>query len=85
MLHCPFCSAPETDRLELEGQRIVIFQCLFSPAVDATLTDEEIARHLEAVYADQGDAYFRGVCNALHVYVTKGEGARVLQSRSSAP
>ncbi len=83
MLRCPFCAAPETDRLDLDGQRILIFQCLFSPAIDPALSDEQIAQHLTAVYGGQGDAYFRGVCDALHVYVTRGPGARATPSRSS--
>ena len=78
MLTCPFCGAPETDRLDLEGSRVLVFQCLFSPSVDAALTEEELRTHLKERYASGGGAYFRGMCDRLHLYVTKGEGARAL-------
>jgi hypothetical protein len=80
VLACPFCGAPETDRFDLEGQRFLVFQCLFTPSVDPTMPDEDVARHLEAVYHDgTGDGYFRQMCDRLHLYVTKGEGARALR------
>ena len=77
MLSCPFCGAPETDRFTLEGHRFLVFKCLFSPEVEEGLTDEEIVERL-AVFKSQGPAYFRGTCDRLHVYVTKGAGARSL-------
>jgi len=77
MLSCPFCGAPETDRFTLEGHRFLVFRCLFSPEVEEGLTDAEIVDRLRA-YAAQGPAYFRGTCDRLHVYVTKGAGARAL-------
>ena len=85
MLACPFCGAPETDRFDLEGQRFLVFQCLFSPAVDPGMSDAEVARHLEAAYRDgSGGGYFRQMCDRLHRYVTKGEGARVLRAAEGA-
>jgi hypothetical protein len=81
VLACPFCGAPETDRFDLEGQRFLVFQCLFSPAVDPKMSDEEVAHLLETEYRDgSGGGYFRRMCDRLHLYVTKGDGARVLRS-----
>ncbi len=89
MLTCPFCGAPESDRLELEGRRFIVFPCLFTPEVDLTLTDEAISEHLRQTYPTGGDAFFRGMCDRLHLYVTKGAGARTLlhppASASSGP
>ncbi len=79
MLSCPFCGASEADRFDLEGRRFVVFACAFTPAVDPTLSDEEIARELADAYRPGSEGpYFRSVCDRLHVYVTKGEGARTL-------
>lgn len=75
-LSCPFCGAPETDRFTLAGHRFLVFRCMFSPEVEEDLTDAEIVERLRA-FAD-GPAYFRGTCDRLHIYVTKGEGARWL-------
>jgi hypothetical protein len=76
-LVCPFCGAPETDRFTLEGHRFLVFRCLFSPEVEEGLTDAEIAERLRR-FASEGPAHFRGTCDRLHIYVTKGEGARHL-------
>ena len=86
MLACPFCGAPETDRFDLEGQRFLVFKCLFSPAVDPRMSDEEVAHHLDTVYRDgSGGGYFRTMCDRLHLYVTKGEGARALRAGEGVP
>ena len=82
MLSCPFCGAPETERFTLEGHRFLVFRCLFSPEVEEGLTDGEIVDKLRA-FAAQGPAYFRGTCDRLHVYVTKGAGARSLGAPSA--
>jgi hypothetical protein len=76
-LTCPFCGAPETDRFSIEGHRFFVFRCLFSPEVEEGLTDDEVVERLRA-FAAQGPAYFRGTCDRLHVYVTKGAGAHEL-------
>ena len=79
MLHCPFCGARETDRFDLEGRRFLVFECMFSPAVDPKLSDEELGVFLRTEFGrDASRAYFRSMCDRLHLYVTKGEGARVL-------
>jgi hypothetical protein len=83
MLSCPFCGAPETDRFELEGHRFLVFRCMFSPEVDPGLTDAEIASRLSDRFGRDGHAYFRSTCDRLHVYVTKGEGAKLLDPRAS--
>jgi hypothetical protein len=77
VLNCPFCGAPETDDFTLEGHRFLVFRCLFSPEVEPGLTDAEIRERLRDVAA-RGPAYFRGTCDRLHLYVTKGDGARWL-------
>jgi hypothetical protein len=80
VLTCPFCGAPETERLDIEGRRFLVFRCMFTPEVEPTLSDGEIQGLLTDRFAGQGPGYFRGTCDRLHVYVTKGEGARVLVS-----
>jgi hypothetical protein len=75
---CPFCGARESDRIELEGRRFLVFPCLFTPEVDPRLTEAEIASHLRSEYAGRGAKYFQGTCDRLHLYVTKGAGARAL-------
>jgi hypothetical protein len=86
VLSCPFCGAPETERLDVEGHRFLVFRCMFTPEVEPTLTDAEIGERLRAGFGTDGGAYFRGTCDLLHVYVTKGEGAKILDpgGRSSA-
>ena len=79
MLRCPFCGAPETDRFDLEGKRFLVFECMFSPEVDPKLSEEELGEFLGARFRPgSSHAYFRQMCDRLHVYVTKGEGARTL-------
>jgi len=82
MLTCPFCGASETDRFTLEGHHFLVFRCLFSPQVEEGLSDDEVMERLR-VFAAQGPAFFRGTCDRLHVYVTKGAGARELGATSS--
>jgi hypothetical protein len=78
VLNCPFCGAAETERLEIDGSRYVIFPCMFTPRVEAGLTDPEIAERLARLVGADRSSYFRKTCDVLHVYVTKGEGARLL-------
>ena len=84
MLSCPFCGAAETDRIDLEGKRFLVFACQFTPEVDPTWDDARVATELPAQFGRSGTAYFRGMCDRLHLYVTKGEGARALESRPDA-
>jgi hypothetical protein len=78
VLSCPFCGAEETDRFEVDGARFLVFRCMFTPRVDPKLTDPEIAEEFVRVYKDRAPAYFQGMCDRLHLYVTKGDGARRL-------
>ena len=75
-LTCPFCGSPRTDRIDLEGRRFLVFRCLFTPEVDPALSDAELARHLRDRYTGPAGAYFQRSCDRLHLYVTKGAGAR---------
>jgi hypothetical protein len=85
VLVCPFCGAPETDRFDLDGQRFLVFRCLFTPAVDPTLSDEALAALLVREYREGvGRGYFRQMCDRLHLYVTKGEGARAFTAANPA-
>ena len=85
MLTCPFCGAPETTRFDLEGKRFLVFRCMFSPAVDPTLSEEALARYLGTAFEPgAASGYFRHQCDRLHVYVTKGKGAEALARKSSS-
>jgi hypothetical protein len=85
MLRCPFCGSAESDRFDLEGRRFVVFGCMFTPAVDPRLGDRELQEHLASVYRPDGSGpYFRTMCDRLHLYVTKGEGARALRDGGGA-
>jgi hypothetical protein len=86
VLQCPFCGAPETDRLDVDGRRFVVFECMFTPEVNPALSDEEVAERLATDFAEEGSGYFRRLCDRLHLHVTAGEGARrLLASKGSAP
>jgi hypothetical protein len=78
VLVCPFCGAAESERFVMEGTRVVVFPCQFTAELDRSLGDEELAGALRAKYAGAGESYFRGMCDRLHLYVAKGEGARLL-------
>jgi hypothetical protein len=81
-LRCPFCGAPESDRFMLEGRRFLVFPCQFTPEFDPALDDAAIARHLSEDFGPGRTGYFRRTCDRLHLYVTKGEGARALGAPS---
>jgi hypothetical protein len=85
VLTCPFCGAAETERLEVEGHRFLVFACMFTPELEPGLTDAEIADRLTRAFGPQGQGYFRRTCDALHVYVAKGEGARLLTAPRPPP
>jgi hypothetical protein len=85
VLHCPFCGAEESERLEIEGRRFLIFGCMFTPELEPGLSDAEVAERLASGFGAQGAGYFRKTCDALHVYVAKGEGARVLAAPRASP
>jgi len=63
----------------LEGRRFLVFRCLFSPAIDPKWTDAEIAPRLVSEFGPDGPGFVRRTCDKLHLYVTKGAGARALE------
>lgn len=83
-LLCPFCGAPETDRIDLEGDRFLVFQCMFTPQVDPSLPDSALGEHLRRTYEGQGERYFRSMCDRMHLFVTKGAGGATLQARGAS-
>jgi hypothetical protein len=86
VLKCPFCGADETDRFDLDGQRFLVFACMFTPAVDPRWDERELAEHLVTAYPpDASGAYFRRMCDRLHLYVTKGEREHVPADDPSSP
>ena len=72
MVVCPFCGAPETDRLDIEGHRFLVFRCMFTPEVDPSLDDKTIAKLLAESYSKLGPQFFRAQCDRLHLVVTGG-------------
>jgi hypothetical protein len=85
MLVCPFCGAPETERIDIEGRRFLVFRCMFTPEVEPSLSDAEISALLTGEFGSDGRGYFRGTCDRLHVYVTQGEGAKILDPPGRRP
>jgi hypothetical protein len=85
VLTCPFCGAAQTDQIDLDGRRFLVFRCMFTPEVDPALSESEVAARLATEFGPQGSGYFRRTCDALHVHVTKGEGARVLTAPRRPP
>jgi hypothetical protein len=81
---CPFCGVAESDRLDVDGRRILIFPCLFSPSVDPSLDEEALGRHLSETYRAGDATYFRGMSDRLHYFVTKGPGAHALTAPDRA-
>ncbi|HEV2315979.1 MAG TPA: hypothetical protein VGV89_00155 [Thermoplasmata archaeon] len=82
MQRCPFCDAAETDRIDLDGHRFLTFACMFTPEVDPALDEAKLGLYLRDHFTrERQSGYFRGMCDRLHLYVAKGEGARVLTAR----
>lgn len=73
-LNCPFCGAPETERLVMDERLVVVFPCMFSPVLDASAKEEELPALLSE-FAKEGSAYFQKQCDRLHYFVTKGATA----------
>jgi hypothetical protein len=74
-LRCPFCGSPETDRVNLEGHRFLVFGCMFTPEVDPALDEAALPQHLAKEYGPSGSNYFRRQCDRLHLVVTRPSGA----------
>jgi hypothetical protein len=84
MIACPFCGSPETDRIDLEGKRFLVFACMFTPEVDPALPDSEVPRFLAERFTREGSgSYFRAQCDRMHLFVAKGEGARTLLGKGA--
>lgn len=64
--------------MDIEGHRFLVFECQFTPEVDPSLAESEIEERLRRGFDTDGASYFRKTCDILHVYVAKGEGARIL-------
>lgn len=77
-LRCPFCGRPESDRFHLEGRSFLVFPCQFTAEVDPAWDPPTIAEHLRREAEKGASTYFRGTCDRLHLYVTKGPAAREL-------
>lgn len=73
MLACPFCGSAETERLSIEGERFIVFACMFTPRVSPELNDAQIEEEIRRSYGTNGSAYFRGICDRLHLVVARDE------------
>ncbi|MFZ0698811.1 MAG: hypothetical protein WAN74_01255 [Thermoplasmata archaeon] len=75
MLTCPFCGAAESDRIDVEGRRFVVFPCMFTPAIDPKLPEAALQDYLRMEYGRQGPQYFRSMCDRLHLVVVREPAA----------
>jgi len=71
VLNCPFCGAAESDRIDIEGQRFVVFPCMFTPAIDPQMPESALPDYLRTEYGRQGPQYFRSMCDRLHLAVVR--------------
>jgi hypothetical protein len=79
MQACPFCGGTETDRFTIEGRSFLVFACMFTPEYDPRVSEAALAEYLRTSFTREGArAYFQGMCDRAHLFVTKGEGARAL-------
>jgi hypothetical protein len=85
VLRCPFCGSEETDRIDLDGRRFLVFACMFTPQVDPSLSEAQVAEELARAHPGGGTPYFRGMCDRLHLYVTVGDGGRRLTAGAAPP
>ncbi|MDG6995748.1 MAG: hypothetical protein JRN52_07485 [Nitrososphaerota archaeon] len=67
-LHCPFCHAPEDERLDAvdekgEGTLLVMFDCpfFFKFPTSARGTDESMQRLLDAWRSEDGESWLNSV------------------------
>lgn len=75
MLTCPFCGAAESDRIDVEEQRFVVFPCMFTAAIDPKLPEADLPGYLQSEYGQRGSQYFRGMCDRLHLVVAREPSA----------
>jgi hypothetical protein len=71
-VRCPFCGASMTDRVEIDGQRFLVFRCMFTPEVDPSVPDSELSDYLSKTFGSDGKGYFRAACDRLHLYAVRG-------------
>ena len=71
MQRCPFCGAEESDRLDVDGHRFLVFACMFTPEVDRALGEAELADHLARTYSGPSQPHFQSLCDRLHLVVTR--------------
>ncbi len=64
-LRCPFCGQPETERVDVEGKRMIVFPCMFSPLIERGVPEGALQEHLDREYGQQ-EGYFRRQCDRLH-------------------
>jgi sarcosine oxidase delta subunit len=65
-LSCPFCGKKESERLVIEGHRMIVFACQFSPVVDMDIAEEKLQAYLKARYGGDKE-YLSRQCNKLHM------------------
>jgi hypothetical protein len=58
---------------------------MFTPQVPPTVAEDQIDAHLDREFGTAGDVYFRRQCDLMHLFVTKGDGGRVLTGGAPAP
>ena len=71
LLHCPFCGQEESERCVIDGRKMIIFPCMFSPAVDGVVPEEGLQAYLQERYGKDG-RYLRRQCQALHSVAVVG-------------
>ncbi|MCL4324040.1 MAG: hypothetical protein M1144_01030 [Candidatus Thermoplasmatota archaeon] len=69
-LLCPFCGREEAEREMIEGKRLIVFPCMFSPLVELSVPEDALQEHLNSTYG-KDPAYFRRQCDRLHLAVVK--------------
>jgi sarcosine oxidase delta subunit len=73
-LLCPFCGQRETERCVIEGRRLIVFPCMFSPLVDVNIPEESLQEYLDQRYRDK-ETFLRKQCAGLHMTMVVRENA----------
>lgn len=64
-LFCPFCGQGETEQCIIEGRRLIVFPCMFSPTVDVNVPEDRLQEYLDQKYRGK-ETYLRKQCVGLH-------------------
>ncbi len=64
---------------------MIVFACMFTPVLDPSLSEEEVARTLRTEYGAEGHGYFRRQCDRLHYFVGSGKGKDILLAEADSP